>query len=695
MNTPAPFRVLLALLLALSAAAAAQTTAPSSVAAPTTAAAPADGHAASPGTKPARKPVSEAELATYRADITTLASPALEGRGPGLAGNRTAAEYFEHRFRSLGLQPAFPSGHRPGGDLEEPSYYQQFNAGREIKVTSAAFAFTPIGPGLDPRVERQSFTLGQDFNVLGSSGSAKIEGPIAFVGYSLEASDGPGGGGVSETEASYTDADDLTGKVALILRFEPLNDEGKSRLTEKGEWSPASAISQKIMAAVKRHAAGIILVSPPGAADKRVNKLETPESSASWTRALDIPCVMLTPQAAERLVKAADPQHRTLLELRKIADRGREDAGGGSAVLALDGAKVSLETQTDRVDRVTWNLGAIMPGVGDLASEYVVIGGHYDHVGYGYTGGSRSNEYGQVHPGADDNASGASGVLLAAEVLGRRFAGSNEPRRSILFLGFSAEEMGLIGSREFVKASPVEAGKITAMLNMDMIGRLRDSKLDVLGTGTAAGFSDLLKPMFDASGLTIEASPGGRGPSDHATFYGAGVPVLHFFTGLHEEYHTPRDTVDLINIEGAVRVVDLLCDIAQSLATRREQLAFTSTDHRGPGTPDAGPSMRSLKVRFGIAPANYAEGDEGVSVGEVFDGTSAAEAGIMPGDRLTRWNGEPILDVSNWMTYLAKHKPGDVVDVTVVRPKDVKYVKAGSEEIVVRVTLKARDQAAK
>lgn len=683
-----PARLLLALALALPASVLAQT------AAPTGATPEIDGHSVAAGTAVTRKAVSEAELATYRADITTLASPALEGRGPGLAGNRTAAEYFEHRFRSLGLKPAFPSGHRPGGDLEEPSYYQQFNAGREVKVRSATLAFTPIGPGLDPRVERQSFALGQDFNVLGSTGSAKVEGPIAFVGYSLEASDGPGG--VGEADASYSDSDDLTGKVALILRFEPLNEQGKSRLTEKGDWSPASAISPKIMAAVKRHASGIILVSPPGAADSRVNKLETPESSGSWTRALDIPCVMITPQAADRLVKAADPQHRTLMDLRKLADAPRGANGGRSSVLTLDGAKVTLETRADRVDRVTWNLGAVMPGVGDLASEFVVIGGHYDHVGYGYTGGSRSDEYGRVHPGADDNASGASGVLLAAEVLGRRFAGSTAPRRSVLFLGFSAEEMGLIGSREFVKASPVEAGKITAMLNMDMIGRLRGNKLEVLGTGTAEGFADLLKPMFEASGLTIEPSPGGRGPSDHATFYNADVPVLHFFTGLHEEYHTPRDTVDLINTEGAVRVVDLVCDIAQTLATRRDRLVFTSTDRRGPGSPsDSGPSMRSMKVRFGIAPANYAEGDEGVSVGEVFDGTAAAEAGIQPGDRLTRWNGEAILDVSNWMTYLSKHKPGDVVDVTVVRPKNAKDPKAGSEEIVVRVTLKARNQAPK
>jgi hypothetical protein len=638
---------------------------------------------------------SEADRAKYKLHLDTLADPALEGRGPGLTGNRTAAEYLEQQFQALGLQPAFPSGHRPGGTREEPSYYQQFNAGRQVKINEAVVSFTPVGENVDERVERQTLTMGQDYTVLGSSGSATAEGELVFVGYSIEAGEGPGA--AKAEDASYGESDDLTGKIAVMFRFEPLNEVGKSRLSEKGGWSNASAISGKIMGAVKRNAAGIILVSPPGVDDKRAGKLEKPEVSATWTRALDIPAVMLSQQAAERLVKAADG--RTLWELRKLADKARAGLSEDqSALIAMPKVRVRLAVASERVDRVTWNIGGILPGKGDLASEFVVIGGHFDHVGYGYTGGSRSNELGVVHPGADDNASGTSGLLLSAEVLARTFGNSDTPRRSVLFLGFSAEEMGLIGSREYIKASPVDAKAISIMLNMDMIGRLRDNKLMIAGTGTAEGFADLLKPIFDASGLTIDASPGGRGPSDHATFYGAGVPVLHFFTGLHEEYHTPRDTADLINVEGAVRITEMVCDIATQLATRPEQLAFTSTDRggrRAAADPDAGPSMRSVRVRFGIAPANYAEGGDGVGVGEVFDGTSAADAGIRVGDRLTRWNGEPLEDVQGWMSFLTKHKPGDVVDVTLVRPKDPKNTDAGSEEIVVRVTLKARDQEAR
>lgn len=674
-----------------------------------------------------RPAVSEAELASYRTHLETLANPTLEGRGPGLPGNRTAAEYLEHQFRKLGLQPAFPTGTRPGtAETESPSYFQRFTAGRDVKVGGATVSFTPteLPAGTDAAIERQTLQVKDDYVVLGNSGAGSVEGDLAFVGYSIEASDGDRSGpGVAAADASYTESDDLSGKIALILRFEPLNEQGKSRLSEKGEWTSASAIAQKIMAAVNRKAAGIILVSPPGVDDKRAFKLETTESSAAWTRQLSIPAVMVTGPAAERLVRvaSADPKLRTLLDLRKRADRGRAAVGEGeSAVVTMSGAKVKIETDVSRVDRVTWNVGAVLPGQGDLESQYIVVGAHFDHVGFGYQGGSRSSEYGIVHPGADDNASGTSGLLLNAEkfaaAYGANTAGGMDrgraARRSIMFLGFSAEEMGLIGAREFVKATPIEAKSITAMLNMDMIGRLRprfDADADrdrdhimIAGTGTAEGFMGLLRPIFDASGLFVEPSPGGRGPSDHAVFYGAGVPVLHFYTGLHDEYHTPRDTVDLINVPGAVQVANMVYDIADKLATRPDALVFTSTDKgagalraEGPGDAPAGPRMSGIKVRFGIAPGNYSEEGEGVSVSEVFDDTSASEAGIKVGDRLVRWNGDEIGDVSNWMTFLGKHKPGDVVDVMLIRPTNAKDPKSPKEEVTVRVTLKARDQAAR
>ena len=644
----------------------------------------------------AKEPAAQAaarEIETYREHLYFLANPFMEGRGPGTRGNEIAAEYIETHLAIPDLRPAFskfdPADLRAGSEQIRVESRQPFTAGMQAKTKLCEV-------GSDLLVAKMDRLDSGSYEPLGFSGSGKISAPVACVGYGIQK------GGPDKSYSTFRDGDDLRGTIALLLRFEPMDNSGHSKWrskTDGGLWSPAASLTSKIQEVVKRKPAGLILVTPPGADDPRAGKLDAPEATSRWMTALDVPAVTMTAEAAARLVKALGCD-QSFLELRKNADEN-----GG--VRRVGGRELSMNVDLDRSPRTTWNIAATLPGSGDLASQYIIIGAHYDHVGYGYTGGSRSDEYGIVHPGADDNASGTAGLLLAAEILKRRFEESSarlgepghqepghqepghkdKPRRSIMFVAFSAEEMGLIGSREFIKNCPVSASSIDAMLNMDMIGRLRENKLEISGTGTAKGFDAIVKPLFDSSGLTIRASPGGRGPSDHATFYGARIPVLAFFTGLHEEYHTPRDTVDLINVDGAVKVVHLVCDIAEMLATRPEQLEFTSTDKAGasePGAPQA--SMGNLKVRFGIAPGNYADEHSGVLVGEVFPGTCAAEAGILPGDRLIRWAGEPILDVANWMTFLAKQSPGDVVDIGIVR---------SGQEQTVRITLKSRDQAPK
>jgi hypothetical protein len=632
---------------------------------------------------------SEKDVRTYRSHVEFLANPFMEGRGPGTRGNEIAAEYVESVFGRIAIRPAMrfdPYADRPGEREERIGlrFRQPFTAGNRAELASGAFDYEPLGP----KPKRQRIDPG-DFSVLGFSGSGEVSATVVFVGYSIEK------GGPDGSFCSYPkDAGErpLAGQIAMMLRFEPMDAQGRSvwKKDADGLWSNAAALPEKLQSALKRGAAGIILVNPPGCADPRSAKLDSTEGSARWTQAMDVPVVQMSVGAAGTLVGALTAGKQTIEQLRGVAD-------AGPGLLPLGTARVRMSARVDRTPRTTWNVAGVLPGRGPLASQYLIIGAHYDHVGYGYTGGSRSDEYGIVHPGADDNASGASGLLLAAEMMKRRYEAADarlgepgypEPNlRSIMFVAFSAEEMGLIGSREFVKACPVEAKSIDAMLNMDMIGRLREGKVEVSGTGTAEGFADLLRPIFDASGLTVAQSPGGRGPSDHATFYGAGVPVLHFFTGQHEQYHTPRDTVDLINSEGAVRVVNLVCDIAGTLAKRPQQLAFTSTDKKK-GEEDGKPaiSLGNVKVRFGIAPGNYADGEAGVLVGEVYPGTCAGEAGILSGDRLIRWNGKEIGDVQSWMGFLAQHKPGDTVDVDVRRK---------GEEVRVRVTLKSRDQSPK
>lgn len=592
--------------------------------------------------KHAQVPVAEPDVREYAQHVATLSDVFFEGRVPGSRGGLAAADYLEFYFKRYGLQPAFPADSSSGAAA---SFRQGFTVSGEVKVTAQQAWWEAKG-------DRADLKPGEDFNVLGVSATASIEGPLVFVGYSI--ADGPDG------YSSYAAHDDLKGKIAVMLRFEPMTDEGKSKWQSISGWSQYSSLLRKLQAAEERGAAGILLVNPPGADDPRAKRLETAQGTR-FGRPVKIPVVMLADAAATRLIQNADAQARSLLDLRKLAD-----ASGG--VIDLPGARLNLSAGLETEQIPTHNIGGVLPGRGALADQFIVIGAHYDHLGYGHFGSRGGNDAeGVIHPGADDNASGTAGLLHLARTLSQSWAAApkNQPTRSILFLGFSAEESGLNGSRKFVESGVIPASRITAMINMDMIGRLRDGKLEVGGVRTAEGFEDMLKPLWEragAEGVKVTTSGGGQGPSDHASFYAANIPVLFFFTGLHEEYHKPTDVASLINAEGGVRVATLAGRAATMLADRSEGLTFRST-----GTAARVGSMRGVSVRLGIAPGSYSDDQPGVVAGEVYPNTSAALGGIVKGDRLVRWGGEELADVQAMMNRLADHKPGDVVEIVVVR----------------------------
>lgn len=631
------------------------------------------------------------EVARYREHVLTLANPYFEGRRPGTRGNERAAEYLEFWFREFGLKPVFPemAAAADGSEVVTPavSYRQPFPYGRDTVVTAQSLRYDN-GDNTDFAGDEDSdptrLKPGEDFVTLGNSGNGEVSGQVVFVGYGIK--EGPDGFTSFPADA----AERVKGKVAMVLRFEPLNEEGRSAFTD-GAWSNESALGAKLRAVAALEPSAIILTSPPGAHDERIHTLETTAGTArNLGRPQSIPVVMVTMEAADRIVRSGPKGvgGRSLAELRALADKGV------AGFVPLEAA-VDISVGVDRPSRNTDNVAAVLPGKGSLADQYVVIGAHFDHVGDGSLGGSRatSEEAGKIHYGADDNASGTAGLLLSAERIRRVYDALPEgaDARSVVFIGFSAEEIGLVGSRFFVQNCPFDAKSIYAMVNMDMIGRLRDDKVEVSGTGTAEGFEGVLDPVFAASGLEVGKVPGGRGPSDHASFYAASVPVLHFFTGFHDEYHTPRDIGELINSEGGAKVAALASEVAFVLSTRTEPLLFTSTDRPRSGDPHAGvdqaqQGLGGVRVRFGVSPASYSEIEPGIPLGEVFPNTSAAEAGIQKGDRLMKWNGEVVEDVQSWMAFLRKAKPGDEVDVV---------VKRDGREIPLKVKLKARESGAR
>jgi hypothetical protein len=527
-----------------------------------------------------------------------------------------------------------------------PSEVRQRRGPRQVKVL-ASEAGIRVGEG-----EWAKLIPDLDYSVLGCSGTAEVEGELVFVGYSIAAG--------AEGYLGYPPGTSLNGKIAVALRYEPLDADGSSKWTSDESWTLSAQLEPKVSAAVRRGASAVIIVTPPGIPGDDAAKLVTAAETADGQ--FEVPVIMLSQERADFLLSQADPEHRSLLELRKLAD-------ASPTIFEMPGASVRLSTTVDRTPDMTRNMGALLEGKGDLADEIVVIGAHFDHAGYGQYGG---RVQGVIHPGADDNASGTSAMLLAAARLRDKYAELPEDAdaRSILFLGFSSEEWGLLGSRYYAEHPIAPIEDHVFMFNMDMVGRVRENALMVGGQSTAEGLADWLQPHLDTAGFDIQPLPQGVfGRSDHASFFQKGVPCVFFFSGFHDVYHTPGDVSPLINRVGAVRVSTMCQEMALALATQPDRPTFVNDDGAGPRTdqpPEVQPQPARSRVRFGVQP-EYTTDGKGVLVENVFPGTSAAEAGLQAGDIMTAWNDTKITGVEDWMPLLGAANPGDEVVITYTR----------------------------
>jgi len=578
--------------------------------------------------------------------VQTLSNPFFEGRAPGSRGMEVAEEYIEFWMKRIGLEPAFPESE----GAEWTSHRQRFELPSGQTETVAASV----------AIAGKALRIDDDFRMLGASGNAVVEAPLTFVGYAIE--EGPDG------YSSYDNDSDLTGRIAMMFRYEPMDADGQSLWSDR-RFSEHSAMATKLRSVIDRGAVGVLLVNPPETRHGR-RGIDRPEQTR-FGSSFEQPMAMIGGAVAAQLLgHVGEPD--------LMAWRRRADLGEVRCINLPDEITIRIESLVRPRSIDAFNIGGVLRGHGALADEWIVIGGHHDHVGYGMFGTAPANR-GQLHPGADDNASGTAAVLVLARRLAEAYSAMDDDAeaRSILFMLFSAEESGLHGSRHYVRNPTLDAQKMNLMINLDMVGRLRNDELLVTGTGTAEGFMDLLTPHFLASGLTIRPDPSGRGPSDHANFYGAGIPVLFPFTGLHDLYHTPGDKAYTLNPVGAIRVVDLVEAIAIDFATREERLVFTSTDVVATPGRDRG----YAPVRLGITP-DMEEGAGGIGVAAVADGTSAGDAGIRAGDVLLAWNGEDLTSMAALVEQLRNHKPGDVVKMTVLR---------NGETMIIDVTMKAAD----
>ena len=359
------------------------------------------------------------------------------------------------------------------------------------------------------------------------------------------------------------------------------------------------------------------------------------------------------------------------MNLRRLADAGEPSFD------FIENARVTLGAQIDSMPVTAENVVGLLPGRGGLESEYIVIGGHLDHLGFGDFGSRRGA--GNLHPGADDNASGSAGVMLLGKSLKEAYDAlpPETPLRSILFIGFDAEESGLNGARHYVRNPIAPIGNHSLMMNFDMIGRIENRRLSVSGLGSGVGMKEWAQPFFEASELEIVQHDGGGGGSDHAAFNSAGVPNLFaIIADFHDDYHTPDDTPEKLNREDAVRAIGLWHELALAAAQRPEKFVQPA----GGASGDRARGNR-LSVRFGVR-SRPVEGGEGLEVVSVTDGSSAADAGIVAGDVILLIDKEAVGSREDLVAKLRDKNPGDVMSVTILRD---------AEEQLLYVTLKGAE----
>ena len=646
--------------------------------------------------------VADATEAQLRADIKFLASEELRGRSVTDETIEVAASYLVDRMNGIGLKTDLVDGkpRQPFAVKLGSSVGAVKNNRLTLSSDDADFGeiVVDLNQGLMPLA-------------LGSS-KANIKGPIVFAGY-----------GVTAPKLDYDDyADiDVDGAVVVVLRKEPQASDPDSKFS--GTQNTRHAFfATKIENAIKHGAKAVVLVNDPASVEEAVKNVkqridqekarntklagqleklpadatnnrksikEKIANAKQMIKSLDeslanvqqgvlgltdagirrenqdsIPIVSVSREViSNALSKTAG---KTLAELEAAIDET-----GSPQSTTLAGVTAALKAELKPSVANTNNVLGLLPGKGDLAGQTVVVGAHYDHVGMGGYGSLAPGTV-AIHNGADDNASGTSVMLAIAERMMGRLADAKS-HRQVLFMGFSAEERGLLGSQHYVKNPVIPLESTVAMVNLDMVGRLRDNELTIYGTGSAPTFDGLVEKANEDYKFDLFKVPSGYGPSDHQSFYTAGVPVLFFFTGLHDNYHRPTDDFDKIEFGGLTRITDIVSDVTFELATLQQRPEYAETENRVR-------VRRQITAYMGVSLANR---ENSVVISGLVQGAPAERAGLKTGDLLEKLGDKSVKSSQQVLEFMRSRSPGQKMPVT---------VKRDGESISVTIDLVARPE---
>jgi len=531
--------------------------------------------------------------------VSILASDTLQGRYPGTTYDKIAAKYIKDQLTSYNLKLLGNKG------------YQFFTI---EKPSQKRFENTHL------MIDGKRLTYGIDYTTLPSRGSDSLCNNAIFVGYG--------------NRNDYKNVD-VKRKWAVFFK----NDD-----TSKNENEMELFDFRKIDIAKEQSAAGIIILDD----DDKNNAI----SLENTTKDYGMPIFILNKKSSENLLKSLGD----IPSVKQYIKSGNQNIYQKLPVTICGKVGKSF----DEIN--TQNVVAMLRGSDPkMADEYIVIGGHYDHLGLGgKNANSRMPDTVAVHNGADDNASGISSILEIAQ----KFASERKNiKRSIVFIAFGAEEMGLVGSQRFVESDIIPVSNIKAMINLDMVGRLVENKLEISGTKTSVQSEQILNELNADSTFKLGLTPSGFGPSDHASFYAKNIPVFFITTGIHLDYHTPLDDIDKINAEGLQKVTDYTYRLAHKLANMDSSLTFTKSGSRMMPSRNSG----KLKVTLGIIPDVSGSSTNGLKAIGVTDDKPAAKAGMKNGDVIVSINGKPVTNINDYMERLSELKSDTTVTVVVVR----------------------------
>jgi hypothetical protein len=572
----------------------------------------------------------EITAAEIKEHISYFASDELKGRYTGTDECLKAAEYIEEEFHSYGLDPFF-----------DDSYKQVFPFIADVELTDDNnLEITSGDDSFKPK-------LFDEFITISYSGKVSTKGSLVFAGYRISAPD-----------IDYDDYDgiDVKDKTVLVLREHPEMNVPHSKFDDH------SSLRKKASVARDKGAGAIIFVNgynPHKDDDELVKPKYDQAGSIS-----EFGIVNLKRSFAEKLFE----MHKLNLKDYQtvINDSLQPDS------FEFKDVSVNLSTAVEHVVVDSWNVAGYLQGNDPtLKNEFIILGAHFDHLGMGENNSLYTGDEPQIHNGADDNASGTSGLLELAE----KFAAIKDKiKRTIVFAAFSGEEEGLLGSAYFTDNMPVNTSDVAMMINMDMIGRLNDeNSLIVYGTGTSSGLEDILNKN-NSHEFALTFNDEGYGPSDHSSFYGKKIPVLFFFTGTHEDYHKPSDDTEKINFDGEEQVLKYVYDVALDIDNNETRPDYIAVKRKDTGR------VSGIKVKVGTIP-DFASNVDGYKISGVSEGSPAQVAGLTGGDIIIKFGEKKISNIYDFTYALGDYVPGDTVDVVVQR---------GEEEITFQVELGAK-----